>query len=490
MNLDLTLRKHAENAPESLALGWEGKYYTYAQLNNLIQNVTENLYLKGIQLGEKVAIILNNCPEFVVSYYACMRVGAISVPINPSLTSREYEVVLKDCKPKLIITDQKVNERLNDVELSHDYETVMTNTDSFKELLKEGSKEPLKLAYGEECTILYTSGTTGSPKGAILTHYGLYHNAKVFAESFPLNNKDRTLIVPPLTHIAALSNCLNATIYCGGYNHLLDRWESSSKTLKTMEEQKITYFFGPPTMYTYILNDPNVSAYKIELKFAYTGAAPLPEEIFNKWVKVFGFEIIEGYGLTECSPVVAMNPPNGKKKIGSIGMPIKDVQTKIVDDSFEEVKTGDPGELVVQGPNVMIGYLNKPSENEKSFKDGWFKTGDIAKRDDEGYLYIVDRKKDLIIRSGFNVYPREVEEVLYKHPAILEVAVVGSKDEERGELVKAVLTFKKGKHVSPEKLKEYCVGRLATYKVPSIIEIVDELPKNNSGKILKNKLSN
>lgn len=482
------LKKHAKDTSDNPVLGWGENQYTYKELNDLVQNFAENLYLKGVQKGDKIAIILNNSSEFVISYYGCMRVGAISVPINPALTSREIEVVLKDCKPRIVVLDEKVSLKLKDLKLSFYYEEVEISTDKFKELLQDVDSASINLSYSEECTILYTSGTTGDPKGAILTHNGLYHNAKVFSKAFPLDNNDRTLIVTPLTHIAALSNCLNTTIYCGGYNYLMDRWKSSSETLNTMEEQKITFFFGPPTMYTYILNDPNVSAFNSVLKYAYTGAAPLPEEIFNKWIDIFGFEIIEGYGLTECSPVVTMNPPQGKKKIGSIGLPIKDVQTKIVDDHFNEVAIGEIGELVVKGPNVMKGYLNKLTENQKSFKDGWFKTGDIAKRDEEGYLYIVDRKKDLIIRSGFNVYPREVEEVLYKHPAILEVAVVGCKDKERGELVKAVLTNKKGYSVSTDELQQYCRARLATYKVPSIIEIVDELPKNNTGKILKNKL--
>ncbi|WP_156289639.1 class I adenylate-forming enzyme family protein [Oceanobacillus salinisoli] len=490
MNLDFKLQEHARNIPENLAIGSESSSYTYRELNEKVQNLADNFYLNSIRKGDRIAIILDNCPEFVVSYYACMRVGAISVPINPSLTPREFGVIINDSNPTIIIMNDTVNEKLSNTKFDGDPKLLITKSKEFDDLLTNGPIERLmNYSYPEECSILYTSGTTGLPKGAILTHYGLYHNAKVFAEAFNLNEEDRTLIVPPLSHIAAQSNCLNATMYSGGYNYMLPRWESSTKTLATMEDKEITFFFGPPTMYTYILNNQNISEFKLKLKYAYTGASALPEEIFNKWVKTFGFEIVEGYGLTECSPVVSTNPPHGRKKLGSVGLPIDGVSVKIVNEQFEEVPIGESGELVVRGPNVMKEYFNRLEENNNAFVDGWFKTGDIAKRDKDGYLYIVDRKKDVIIRSGFNVYPREVEEVLYQHPAVLEVAVIGYPDAERGELVKAVLTLKSGFSIeSTTDLKGYCKERLASYKVPSTFEIVEELPKNASGKIVKGKL--
>jgi long-chain acyl-CoA synthetase len=491
VNLDLKLQEHAYKIPNRLAIGWETGSYTYRELNEKVQKLANQFYLNGIRKGDRIAILLDNCPEFVVSYYACMRAGATNVPVNPALTSREFGIILNDCSPKIIISNETVHNILMKTELHVRPKYLITGNHSFRDLLQEGPAEILVNASdtAEDCTILYTSGTTGLPKGAVLTHYNLYSNVKTFADAFNLNQDDRTLIVPPLSHIAAQSNCLNPTMYAGGYSYMLPRWQSSTKTLSTMEEQKITFFFGPPTMYTYMLNDPDVKNYQVKLRFAYTGASALPEHIFNKWVETFGFEIVEGYGLTECSPVVAINPPYGRKKIGSIGLPIQDVQVKIINDQFEEVPVGEIGELAVQGPNVMRGYLNRKEANEVAFVDGWFRTGDIARQDEDGYLYIVDRKKDMIIRSGFNVYPREVEEVLYEHPAVLEVAVIGYPDAERGELVKAVLTLKSEyKENMTEELRAFCKERLATYKVPSKFEIVEEFPKTSSGKIVKGKL--
>jgi long-chain acyl-CoA synthetase len=491
LNLDLKLQEHAHNIPDRLAIGWETGSYTYRELNEKVQKLANQFYLNGIRKGDRIAILLDNCPEFVISYYACMRAGATNVPINPALTSREFGIILNDCNPKIIITNESVNNILMKTELQVRPKYLIADDQGLGDLLQAGPAERLVNASdtAEDCTILYTSGTTGLPKGAVLTHHNLYSNVKTFAEAFDLNVDDRTLIVPPLSHIAAQSNCLNPTLYAGGYSYMLPRWHSSAKTLGTMEEQEITFFFGPPTMYTYMLNDPDVKNYQVKLRFAYTGASPLPEHIFNKWVETFGFEIVEGYGLTECSPVVSINPPYGKKKIGSIGLPIKDVKVKIINDQFEEVPVGETGELAVQGPNVTKGYLNRKEANEASFVDGWFRTGDVAKQDKDGYLYIVDRKKDMIIRSGFNVYPREVEEVLYQHPAVLEVAVIGYPDAERGELVKAVLTLKSEYNENPiGELRAFCKERLATYKVPSQFEIVEEFPKTSSGKIVKGKL--
>ncbi|MEH6947710.1 long-chain fatty acid--CoA ligase [Bacillus sp. JJ634] len=489
MNLDLKLREHAKKNPEKLALGWETGSFTYRELNERVQKLANQFYLSGVVKGDRIAIILDNCPEFVISYYACMRIGAISVPINPSFTSREFGIIINDSTPKIIITNEAVNEVLKQTRIEENPQYLLRNDSIFSDLVTGGQAEYLvDLHENEECSILYTSGTTGLPKGAVLTYYNLYHNAKTFAETLELNENDRTLILTPLSHIASQSNCMNALIYCGGYIYLIPRWKSSSNTLSTLEKEEITFFFGPPTVYTYMLNDKDISTYHLKLRIAYTGAAPLPEKIFKKWRETFGFEILEGYGLTECSPVVSVNPPRGKKKLGSVGLPINDVRVKIVNERFEEVPIGESGELVVQGPNVIKRYYNREKENYSAFIDGWFRTGDIAKRDNDGYLYIVDRQKDMIIRSGFNVYPREVEEVLYEHPAVLEVAVIGYPDAEKGEVVKAVLTLKPGYSGKVEELKEFCKERLATYKVPQEFEIVNELPKTSSGKIVKTKL--
>lgn len=492
MNLDLALQKHAAANPEKPAIGWESGAYTYKELNGKVKKLANQFRNHGIIAGDRIAIILENCPEFVVSYFACMRAGAISVTINPSMTSRELGIILNDSQPEIIITNNRVHDILLQTKLTviPSYLIVNGPDSSFYTFLQNGTEKHFLSAGIEECSIIYTSGTTGIPKGAVLTHDSLYHNAKTFAESFGMKENEKTLIVAPLFHTAAQTNCLNATIYSGGYNYLLTRWKSAKITLRTMEEQGITFFFGPPTMYTYLLHEPDVHTYQVKLRIAYTGAAPLPEEIFTKWRETFGFEITEGYGLTETSPVVCFNPPFGSKKLRSVGLPMKDVKVKIVNELLEEVQVDEPGELLVQGPNVMKGYWNRPEETKAVFVDGWFRTGDIAKKDSDGYLYIVDRKKDMIIRSGFNIYPREVEEVLYQHPSILEAAVIGYPEKEKGEMVKAVVTLKQGcnKENVAEELEAFCRRNLTGYKVPKIFEVVDELPKTTSGKIIKGKL--
>jgi long-chain acyl-CoA synthetase len=490
MNLDQMLQIHAKSNPEKKAVGWEDFSLTYKELNDNVQKLANQFFLNGIEVGDRIAIILANCPEFIISYYACMRVGALSVTINPTLTSRELGIIMNDCEPKIVICNQVVNETLQNTNLNVEPQYLTVNHFSLNEILEHGPVENVIPRFkAEECSIIYTSGTTGIPKGAVLTYDNLYHNAKTFAESFGMTEKERTLIVAPLFHTAAQTNCLNATIYSGGFNYLLPRWISTTNTLQTMEDERITFFFGPPTMYTYILNEQNLDKYNLSLRIVYTGAAPLPEEIFNKWTETFGFEIVEGYGLTETSPVVSFNPPNGRKKLRSIGLPMKDVHVKIVNELLEEAQVNEPGELLVKGPNVMKGYWNRPEENRKVFVDGWFRTGDVAKKDEDGYLYIVDRKKDMIIRSGFNIYPREIEEVLYQHPAVLEAAVIGCPDAEKGELVKAVITLKQevGEDFQKE-LETFCRKNLSGFKVPQQFEIVKEFPKTTTGKIMKTKL--
>lgn len=493
MNIDAVLQKHANMNPEKIALGWKTGSFTYKELNEKIQRLSSQFLAKGISSGDRVAIILANCPEFIISYYACMRSGAVSVPINPALTSREFGIIVNDCSPKLIITNQEIYKKLqgSDLEGHHEFLLIDAVEDSFHGFLDKGSLEQIKIPeINEECTIIYTSGTTGLPKGAVLTHSNLFHNAKTYAEAFEMNEFDRTLIVAPVFHTAAQTCCLNATVYSGGYNYLLPRWESSSKTLSVLQEEEITFFFGPPTMYTYILNDPNINSYKLKLRIAFSGAAPLPSEIFNKFHYTFGFEIVEGYGLSETSPVVTFNPPNGRKKRGSIGLPMKDIKVRIVNENLKDVQIDEPGELLVKGPNVMKGYWKRPEENEMAFVNGWFRTGDIAKSDHEGYLYIVDRKKDMINTAGFKVYPREIEELIYQHPDVLEVAVIGVPDIEKGEIAKAVITLKDeaDSNTILGELESLCRKNLATYKVPREIHIVKELPKTVSGKIIKTKL--
>jgi long-chain acyl-CoA synthetase len=491
--LDQLIEQHATINPDGSSIGSEKGIYSYKELNGRINRLTNSFLDAGITQADRIGILLMNQEEFVFTYYACMRVGAVSVPMNPVLSSRELQVILSDCQPKIIVTNESLLGKISQLDLA--FKPILLNVDdphSFKAFLDSGNENAyISTNTPEEATIIYTSGTTGLPKGAILTHSNLLSNAETFAKTMSMNSQERTLIVAPVFHSAAQTCCLNATVCSGGYNYLLERWESSTKTLKTMEQEQISFFFGPPTMYTYMLQDPNLETYHLRLRIAFSGAAPLPIEIFNKWKELFGFEIVEGYGLSETSPVVTINPPQGLKKPGSIGIPIEHVQVKIMDQEGTELPDGQVGELVVKGPNVMKGYWQKHVETASVMHEDWFHTGDMGRKDEDGYFYIVDRKKDMINRAGFKVYPREVEEVIYQYPAILEVAVVGIPDPERGEEIKAFITLKDG-HPAPTlyELQTFCKEYLASYKVPKILEILDQMPKTVSGKILKTKLRN
>ncbi|WP_019121351.1 long-chain-fatty-acid--CoA ligase [Brevibacillus massiliensis] len=488
--LDQMIRRHAVQNPEQLALGTERGTWTYRKLDHLLDRLAQAFVGWGISPGDRIAIVLMNREEFVLTYFACMRAGAISVPVNPVLSARELQLILSDCAPRIVVSSHPFLEKLEQVEWKE--APLLLNADdpeSFAAFIADGKDGPLQLpADVEESTIIYTSGTTGLPKGALLTHGNLYSNAQAFAEALEMSAQEKTLIVAPVFHTAAQTCCLNATVYSGGYNYLLERWESSQKTLQTMEQEKISFFFGPPTMYTYMLQDPQIKEYDLSLRLAFTGAAPLPVEVFAKWKELLGFEIVEGYGLSETSPVVTINPPFGRKKPGSIGTPIRDVQVRICYESEQDDADG-VGELIVKGPNVMKEYWNKPEESAKALREGWLHTGDMARMDEDGYFYIVDRKKDMINRAGFKIYPRELEEVIYQHPSVLEVAVVGIPDPVRGEEVKAFITLKQDQPAPTlEELHSFCEGKLASYKFPRMLEVLDQMPKTVSGKILKTSL--
>lgn len=501
MNLLKKLDENSLQFSNNQAIVYHDKIYTYKELWEMSLGLAAGLLKLGIKDGERVLLVLPNNPEFIVSYYGIIASGAIVVPVNPIYTAKELGVLLADSNPRVVITDSKValtiKEALRERNMSGRPFILIRSQEegdeiySFNKLLTTKHTQGLNLEQSEDKVVefLYTSGTTGEPKGAMLTHGNLYSNTKAFAEETEMKDVDRALLVAPAYHAAAQTCVMNNTLFVGGTLVIHDGWRGPEPVLQSFQDDGITFFFGPPTMYTFIVNCPQVDKYNVSsLRLAFAGAASLPEEIFKKFKDIFGFEIMEGYGLSETSPVVTTNPYKGLKKIGSIGPSFSGVQVKIFDEKDEEVSCGEVGEIVVKGPNVMKGYYQKEKETEKAMRGGWFHTGDLAYMDKEGYIFIVDRKKDLIIRGGLNIYPREVEETIYAYPGVLEVAVVGVKDEVMGEEVKAYIVLKEAIEINAENLKDYCKNKMAKYKVPRYFEFVDSLPKTTTGKILKREL--
>ncbi len=501
MNIEAKVRFWAEQDPDKPALVWRTGSSTYGELNRSVNRLAAGLLNIGVKKGDRVAVQLMNDPEFVVSYLTLFRIGAVLVPMNPLYTEREIQNILSDAQPVAVITSGKFVSNILNVrpQISSLQQVIVTDAAAqsgvigFADLLNGAAAawpRDYQIDADELAEIIYTSGTTGIPKGAMLTHNNLTSNIKTLVEdSLQITSQERTLIVAPLFHIAAQTNCMATTLYAGGTVYLESRWESTKQTLQVLQDYHITYFFGPPTMITLMLNAPDFKQYDLSsIRVIIIGAAALPAEIFKKYTDLFGSEPMEGYGLSETSPVVTFNPIDGLKKPGSIGLPIKDVEVKIFDDTDLEVPSGQVGEIVIKGPNVFKGYWHKPEESADALRKGWFHTGDLAYKDKDGYIFIVDRKKDVVIRGGQNIYPREVEEVLYTYPAVLEVAVIGIPDPVMGEELKAFLTVKDGQQVEFGAVREFCLKYLAPYKVPKFYEVLESLPKTVSGKILKTEL--
>lgn len=502
MNLLSRLGELSRQDIDKTAIIYNKEVLTYGQLWRNVLGFASGLKVLGLPLGGRVLVMLGNCPEFVTSYYGIVAAGGIIVPVNPIYTANEVGIILQDADPFAVVTNEKLAPLIECALMANQMpsrpiimiragEIGAENLYAFDDLVKTQINKDLDVEQGENRVIefLYTSGTTGLPKGAMLTHENLYSNTKTFAEMTEMSSKDCALLSAPAYHAAAQTCVLNNTLYAGATLVIHDGWQGAETVLRAFQDDKITFFFGPPTMYTFIVNSPAVKEYDCSsLRVAFTGAASLPAEIFRRFKEIFGFEIMEGYGLSETSPVVTTNPLHGTKKPASIGPEIPGVKVKIFDSNDQELPCGEIGEIVVQGPNVMKGYYNRPEETAHAMRNGWFHTGDLAYMDEDGYVFIVDRIKDLIIRGGMNIYPREVEEMLYTQPAIMESAVIGVPDEVMGEEVKAYIVLKDGMTATELEVREYCMARLAKYKAPKYIEFVTALPKTTTGKILKREL--
>ena len=482
---------------EKIALIYEGSHFTYKELYNSILRLATGLQRLGIQKGDRVALMLPNIPMFPIAYYAIVRIGAIVVPINTMFREREIHYILEDSESSAIITWgnvlEEVGRAVEDIDsCSH---LIVTGSNLPEEvvnldtLLAENDADPedFSAASEDSAVILYTSGTTGRPKGAVLTHGNLASNAYASVLIGQITSKDIFLGVLPFYHSFGQTVSMNAAFYAGARIVLLSKFNPED-VLQAIDCEKVTIFAAVPTMLKMLVDYdapvPDLSSIRRLL----SGGSKLEKSLMEEFESKFGLPIHEGYGLTEASPVVTFNPEGFARKEGSVGIPLRDIYVKIVDESGEELVPGQEGEIVVRGPNVMKGYLNRPEATKEILRDGWLYTGDVGYLDEEGYLYIVDRKRDMIIKGGFNVYPREIEELLLHHPAIAEVAVVGVADPVQGEEVKAYVVLKKGANVSSDEIIEYCLSQIARYKCPKYISFLQSLPKNALGRVQKHLL--
>ncbi|WP_147534305.1 long-chain-fatty-acid--CoA ligase [Bacillus marasmi] len=496
-NLNENLKRIAGDFPDRTVYQFMDKSTTYSELDFLVDRFAAALTREGIGKGDAVALLLGNTPHFVIAYYGILRSGAAAVPINPIFSPREIEYILANSEAKAAISIPQLQPVLANLkqQLKHlDFVVYTEKVDtesSFDQFITSANLNFISPIIDKDdlAVILYTSGTTGEPKGAMLTHLNMGSNAQACTKLFELTHEDRIITVLPIFHVFCMTVCLNATITCGATMLLLPKF-SPTEVVKTIREQEATIFAGVPTMYNFLLQVPDATAEDFQsIRSCVSGGAPMPVALLNKFEQKYEVQVMEGYGLSEASPVTAFNPIRGVRKPGSIGVDIPYVTNKVVDPNGQEVPRGEIGELIVQGPNVMKGYLGMPEVTEMALRDGWLYTGDMARMDEEGYLYIVDRKKDVILVGGYNVYPREVEEVIYEHPAIIETAVIGVPDPEYGEAVKAFVVSKDASLTESE-LLEFCKGKIAKYKLPTYVEFLQELPKNTTGKILRRQLQN
>ncbi|HET6870203.1 MAG TPA: long-chain fatty acid--CoA ligase [Solirubrobacteraceae bacterium] len=490
-SLAYNLTGSAERYPQTAALRFGDAVITYAELDQATAAVAGVLRNLGIEPGDRVGVMLPNVPQFAMAYYGVLRAGGVVVPMNVLLKEREVAFYLGDSSAKLIFAWHELADGARAGAADVGAECIVVEPDSFAELL--ASAEPVHDVVDrhaeDTAVILYTSGTTGKPKGAELTHSNLAINADVSKALFTLDHEDVVLGALPLFHAFGQTCGLNAAISAGASLALIPRFDAG-KVLATIERDRVTVFEGVPTMFAALLHDPERERFDAgTLRACVSGGAALPVEVLRGFEAAFGCVVLEGYGLSETSPVACFNHPDRERKPGSIGTPVEGVEMKLVDDHRDDAAPGDAGEIAIRGHNVMKGYWNRPDATAAAIDaDGWFYSGDIARIDDDGCYFIVDRKKDLIIRGGYNVYPREVEEVLYEHPAVREAAVIGIPHDSLGEEVGAAVALKPGAVLTESEIRDYVKANIAAYKYPRHVWFVDELPKGPTGKILKREI--
>jgi long-chain acyl-CoA synthetase len=484
----------------------DGREFTYSEFNRAVNRAASMLAAQGVTKGDVVSLLMPNSVEYIIGYFACWKLGALAGPVNSLLKEQEIAFVLNNSEAKAILLHSEFQERIDSIrnELPHlksviafDDEAKATSEfdvreDSAGDVRAPGIDERVpELSSDDDAIIIYTSGTTGKPKGCLLTHGNIIANARQISEWLSFSESDRLLTIMPLFHMNAVSVTTMSALYAGGSTVISPKF-SAKRFWNTISDYGITSFGSVATMLSMLLNtypDGVPEGLRTgQLRFAMCGSAPVPAEVMKTFEETFHCPVVEGYGLSESTCRSTFNPPDERRRPGSCGLPIGN-EMKIFDDEDQEVRDGELGEIVMRGENILKGYYKNPEATANAFRNGWFHTGDVGYRDPEGFFFIVDRKSDMIIRGGENIYPREIDEVLYQHPAVAAAATIGIPDKLYGEEVAAFVVLKDGLSVTAAQLIEHCTARLADYKCPKTIRIVADIPKGPTGKLLKRELA-
>jgi long-chain acyl-CoA synthetase len=495
-NLATILRESALADPEHPLLRIGSLELSYQQVDVMSGRVASGLLAVGLARGDTVAVQLPNVPEFLFAYFGALKAGLTVVPLNPLLKAPEVAYHLEDSGARVLITfDAFAAEAAKGAADADDARVYVVGSPvegirPFDELYGAERYDIEQMNSDDTAVIIYTSGTTGRPKGAELTHFQVYMAATVAGDTFDYRDDDVSMAVLPLFHVFGLSSVMNTAIRCGATLVLVPRFDVGA-VLDAIEQHRVTVFCGVPTMFVALLHADLTGRDVSSLRVCVSGGASIPGEVLKGFEAAYsGAPVLEGYGLSETCAIATFNRSVDDRRVMSIGKRLWGVDVRVVDAEDRELPPGPDsvGEIVIRGHNVMKGYLGRPEATEEAMRGGWFHTGDLGYRDDDGFFYIVDRKKDLVIRGGFNVYPREIEEVLHQHPAVLEAAVIGRPDDRLGEEVVAFIALKKATAATPDEVIDFCKERLAAYKYPREVVVLDELPKGGSGKVLKTEL--
>lgn len=497
-NLCQLLEERAGFAPDKAFLFSEAdeRVWSYAEFVKDVNRTANMLSSHGIGKGDVVSLLLPNSAEYVIAYFACWKIGALAGPVNSLLKPEEVEWIVTNSEAKLMLVSSDLvasipsqfrgDRRSNDRDRFVMFDEINAATEGFS-----GEIGTTDLGPDDEAIIIYTSGTTGKPKGCLLTHGNLIANARQISGWMGFGPDDRLLSVMPLFHMNAVSVTTISALYAGGSTVISPKF-SASRFWEIIEKYQITSFGSVATMLSMLLerkdDSRTLAGSPRSLRFAMCGSAPVPAEVMKRFEETFGVLVVEGYGLSESTCRSTFNPPNEKRRPGSCGMPIGN-EMRVVDEEDNEVPDGTLGEIVLRGPNIFKGYFKNPDATERAFAGGWFHTGDIGYRDPDGFFYIADRKTDMIIRGGENIYPREIDDLLYTHPAIAHAAVIGVPDELYGEEVTAFVVLKDADSVTETEIVDFCKQHLADFKCPKTVHFVDDIPKGPTGKLLKRELA-